>query len=231
MMQELPAGGAMVAIQATPDEVEPLIADPAARVGLAAVNGPASVVVAGPQDAVRAVADAFAARGRKTTRLRVSHAFHSPLMDPMLAEFGALEAQLTHAPLEIALVANETGRTVDAIAPGHWSRHVRQPVRFAESVRRLRDQGVTRFLEVGPGACSPPWSSTASTTWTPPTPPVAGRSPCRCCAPDATRRIRHGRRWPASSSRAWTSTGPPWSAGPARTWSCPPIRSSVGGTG
>ncbi|SCF28345.1 Acyl transferase domain-containing protein [Micromonospora echinospora] len=151
MMQELPAGGVMVAIQATPDEVEPLIADPAARVGLAAVNGPASVVVAGPQDAVQAVADAFAARGRKTTRLRVSHAFHSPLMDPMLAEFGALEAELTHRPLEIALVANETGQTVDAIAPGHWTRHVRRPVRFAESVRRLRDQGVTRFLEVGPG--------------------------------------------------------------------------------
>ncbi|MFI6822761.1 SDR family NAD(P)-dependent oxidoreductase [Micromonospora sp. NPDC050187] len=151
LMQALPTGGAMVAIQATPDEVEPLIADPAARVGLAAVNGPSSVVVAGPQDAVQAVADAFAARGRETTRLRVSHAFHSPLMDPMLAEFGALEAELTHRPLEIALVANETGRTVDAIAPGHWSRHVRRPVRFAQSVRRLREQGVTRFLEVGPG--------------------------------------------------------------------------------
>ncbi|SCL21468.1 Acyl transferase domain-containing protein [Micromonospora pallida] len=151
LMQALPTGGAMVAIQAAPHEVEPLIADPALRVGLAAVNGPTSVVLAGPEDAVQGVADTFAAQGRKTTRLRVSHAFHSPLMDPMLAEFGELEAELTHRPLDIALVANETGRTIDAITPGHWTRHVRRPVRFAESVRRLREQGVTRFLEVGPG--------------------------------------------------------------------------------
>ncbi|BCL12267.1 polyketide synthase dehydratase domain-containing protein [Micromonospora sagamiensis] len=72
-------------------------------------------------------------------------------MDPMLEEFGDLEAELTHRPLEITLVANETGQTVEAVAPGHWSRHVRQPVRFAQSVRRLREEGVTRFLEVGPG--------------------------------------------------------------------------------
>ncbi|MEU3454593.1 type I polyketide synthase [Micromonospora sp. NPDC006766] len=151
LMQALPAGGAMVAIQATPDEVEPLLADPAARVGLAAVNGPTSVVIAGPQDAVRRVTDVFAAQGRRTSRLRVSHAFHSPLMEPMLADLGKLEADLTHRPPQIPLVANETGRTVDLITAGHWSRHARQPVRFAQSVRRLRQQGVTRFLEVGPG--------------------------------------------------------------------------------
>ncbi|MER5336729.1 type I polyketide synthase [Micromonospora sp. NPDC002717] len=151
LMQALPAGGAMAAIQATPQEVEPLIADPAAQVGLAAVNGPTSVVVAGPQDAVRTVADAFAARGRRTTRLRVSHAFHSPLMEPMLADLAKLEADLTHRAPEIPLVSNETGLPVDMITPGHWSRHARQPVRFAQSVRRLREQGVSRFLEVGPG--------------------------------------------------------------------------------
>ncbi|MBQ1074917.1 SDR family NAD(P)-dependent oxidoreductase [Micromonospora sp. C31] len=151
MMQALPAGGAMAAIQATPQEVEPLIADPAAQVGLAAVNGPTSVVVAGPCDAVRGVADAFAARGRRTTRLRVSHAFHSPLMEPMLADFAKLEADLTQRAPEIPLVSNETGLPVDMIPPGHWSRHARQPVRFAQSVRRLREQGVSRFLEVGPG--------------------------------------------------------------------------------
>ncbi|MEU8265200.1 SDR family NAD(P)-dependent oxidoreductase [Micromonospora sp. NPDC048999] len=151
LMQALPAGGAMVAIHATPHEVEPLLADPAARVGLAAVNGPTSVVIAGPQDAVRRVADVFAAQGRRTSRLRVSHAFHSPLMEPMLADLGKLEADLTHRPPEIPLVSNETARTVDMITPGHWSRHARQPVRFAQSVRRLRQQGVTRFLEVGPG--------------------------------------------------------------------------------
>ncbi|MEH0970740.1 SDR family NAD(P)-dependent oxidoreductase [Micromonospora sp. CPCC 205546] len=151
LMQALPAGGAMAAIQATAQEVEPLIADPAAQVGLAAVNGPTSVVVAGPRDAVRTVADAFVARGRKATLLRVSHAFHSPLMEPMLADLAKLEADLTHRAPEIPLVSNETGLPVDLVAPGHWSRHARQPVRFAQSVRRLREQGVTRFLEVGPG--------------------------------------------------------------------------------
>ncbi|MEU4644277.1 SDR family NAD(P)-dependent oxidoreductase [Micromonospora sp. NPDC023814] len=151
LMQALPAGGAMAAIQATPQEVEPLIADPAAQVGLAAVNGPTSVVIAGPQGAVQTVADAFAARGRRTTRLRVSHAFHSPLMEPMLADLAKLEADLTHRAPEIPLVSNETGLPVDMITPGHWSRHARQPVRFAQGVRRLREQGVSRFLEVGPG--------------------------------------------------------------------------------
>ncbi|MEV0878953.1 SDR family NAD(P)-dependent oxidoreductase [Micromonospora echinofusca] len=151
LMQALPAGGAMAAIQATAQEVEPLIADPAAQVGLAAVNGPTSVVIAGPHDAVQTVADAFAARGRRTTRLRVSHAFHSPLMEPMLADLAKLEADLTHRAPEIPLVSNETGLPVDMVTPGHWSRHARQPVRFAQSVRRLREQGVSRFLEVGPG--------------------------------------------------------------------------------
>ncbi|MEU9507489.1 type I polyketide synthase, partial [Micromonospora sp. NPDC048170] len=151
LMQALPDGGAMAAIQATPQEVEPLIADPAAQVGLAAVNGPTSVVIAGPQDAVQSVADAFAARGRRTTRLRVSHAFHSPLMEPMLADLAKLEADLDYRAPEIPLVSNETGLPVDMITPGHWSRHARQPVRFAQSVRRLREQGVSRFLEVGPG--------------------------------------------------------------------------------
>ncbi|MFG1955294.1 SDR family NAD(P)-dependent oxidoreductase [Micromonospora sp. NPDC048830] len=141
----------MVAIQATPQEVEPLLAAPAARVGLAAVSGPTSVVVAGPHDAVQAAADVFAAQGRRTSRLRVSHAFHSPLMEPILADLAKLEADLTHRPPEIPLVANETGLPVDMITPGHWSRHARRPVRFAQSVRRLREQGVKRFLEVGPG--------------------------------------------------------------------------------
>ncbi|HEY0696842.1 MAG TPA: beta-ketoacyl synthase N-terminal-like domain-containing protein, partial [Micromonospora sp.] len=151
LMQALPAGGAMVAVEATEHEVEPLLTGPAARVGLAAVNGPTSVVVAGPEDAVGDLADTFAARGRRTTRLRVSHAFHSPLMEPVLADLGKLEADLTHRPTRIPLVANETGAPVDLIEPGHWSRHARRPVRFAQSVRWLRAQGVTRFLEVGPG--------------------------------------------------------------------------------
>ncbi|MEH1015557.1 hypothetical protein V6U90_20890 [Micromonospora sp. CPCC 206060] len=71
-------------------------------------------------------------------------------MEPVLADLSKVEADLTHRPPEIPLVCNETGRAVDMLEPGHWSRHARQPVRFAQSVRWLREQGVTRFLEVGP---------------------------------------------------------------------------------
>jgi acyl transferase domain-containing protein len=91
LMQALPSGGAMVAVQATEDEVRPLLTD---RVSIAAVNGPVSVVVAGDEDAALEIGGHFAGQGRRTSRLRVSHAFHSPLMDPMLEEFRARMAWL-----------------------------------------------------------------------------------------------------------------------------------------
>ncbi|MET7855611.1 acyltransferase domain-containing protein, partial [Streptomyces avermitilis] len=92
LMQALPAGGAMVAVQATEDEVLPHLTD---GVGIAAINGPRSVVVSGAEDAVLGIAEVFTQHGRKTSRLRVSHAFHSPLMDPMLEEFAEVVRGLT----------------------------------------------------------------------------------------------------------------------------------------
>lgn len=151
LMQALPAGGAMVAIQATPQEVTPLLEGRATQLSLAAINGPRSVVVAGAEQAVMRMAEGFAAQGRKTTRLRVSHAFHSPLMEPMLAEFSTLERSLAQHVPNISLVSNLTGLPITAIEPGYWTRHVREPVRFAQSVQWLHEQGVTRFLEIGPG--------------------------------------------------------------------------------
>ncbi|WP_037689908.1 acyltransferase domain-containing protein, partial [Streptomyces lavendulae] len=82
LMQALPGGGVMIAVQASEDEVLPLLTD---RVSIAAVNGPRSVVIAGDEDAAVAVVEAFA--GRKSKRLTVSHAFHSPHMDGMLDDF------------------------------------------------------------------------------------------------------------------------------------------------
>ncbi|ARQ72498.1 beta-ketoacyl synthase [Streptomyces marincola] len=138
LMQELPAGGAMVAIEATEDEVAPFLGD---LVGIAAVNTPTSLVVSGAEEAVTAVAERFA--DRRTSRLKVSHAFHSPLMDPMLDAFREVAESVTYREPVLRL-------TKDVGSADYWVRHVREAVRFADEVERLRGEGVTRFLEVGP---------------------------------------------------------------------------------
>ncbi|WP_249714108.1 type I polyketide synthase, partial [Rhizomonospora bruguierae] len=147
LMQALPAGGAMVAIQAREDEIH--------GVDIAAVNGPDSVVIAGPEAAVLAVAERFAAQGRRTRRLRVSHAFHSALMEPMLDEFRRVAGILRYQPPRIPIVSDLTGRPVPAeelCSPEYWVCHVRGTVRFADMVGWLAEQGVRTFLELGPDA-------------------------------------------------------------------------------
>ncbi|GLY37989.1 polyketide synthase [Amycolatopsis sp. NBRC 101858] len=137
LMQALPEGGAMVAVRATEAEVRPLLGE---GVDLAAVNGPASVVLSGDEDAVLALAARFA----DSKRLRVSHAFHSARMEPMLAEFRRVVAGLSFRPPEIRIAAG------DVTDPEYWVRQVREPVRFAEGMRTLLDLGVRSFAEIGP---------------------------------------------------------------------------------
>nr|WP_197022502.1 type I polyketide synthase [Saccharomonospora piscinae] len=151
LMQALPACGVMVAVQAAEAEVLPLLEHTDAA-GIAAVNGPEATVLSGAEDAVLAVADELAARGRKTKRLRVSHAFHSPLMEDMLEEFGTIAEGLTYHAPAIPLVSNLTGRAVtDEIRSArYWVRHVREAVRFKDSVEWLHGQGVGVFAELGP---------------------------------------------------------------------------------
>ncbi|WP_440901854.1 type I polyketide synthase, partial [Actinosynnema sp.] len=144
LMQALPPGGAMLAVEATEEEVLPLLND---RVGIASVNSLTSLVVSGAEDAVGQVAAAL--DGRRTKRLRVSHAFHSPLMEPMLAEFRTVLAGIAFSAPTIPVVSN-LAETADLTDPEHWALHVREAVRFHDGVTALTEQGVTRFLEIGP---------------------------------------------------------------------------------
>ncbi|MBQ6642139.1 MAG: acyltransferase domain-containing protein, partial [Saccharopolyspora sp.] len=150
LMQALPRGGAMISVQATEDELRPLLTE---QVSLAALNAPDSAVVAGEAEAARGVAERFAAQGRKTRELTVSHAFHSPLMEPMLADFHRVASEITfHAP-RIPLISNLTGAIAEPeqlCTPEYWVRHVREAVRFADGVRALHEAGVRRFVELGP---------------------------------------------------------------------------------
>ncbi|HWX46141.1 MAG TPA: SDR family NAD(P)-dependent oxidoreductase, partial [Solirubrobacteraceae bacterium] len=153
LMGELPAGGAMIAVAA--DEAEALrsLRGFEGRVALAAVNGPSAVVLSGDADAVLELAELWAARGRKTRRLRVSHAFHSPRMDGVLERFAQVAQGVSFAAPAIPVVSNLTGEVVSAgelCDPTYWVRHLREPVRFAEGVGRLRSEGVGCFLELGP---------------------------------------------------------------------------------
>ncbi|GAA3116991.1 hypothetical protein GCM10020254_74740 [Streptomyces goshikiensis] len=150
LMQALPTGGVMIAVQASEDEVLPLLTD---RVSIAAINGPQSVVVAGDEDAALAVAEAFEAQGRKTKRLTVSHAFHSPHMDAMLDAFRRVAQVLDYGTPTLPVVSLLTGTTATAAelaSPEHWVRHVREAVRFLDGVRTLRARGADSFLELGP---------------------------------------------------------------------------------
>ncbi|WP_330239525.1 type I polyketide synthase [Streptomyces sp. NBC_00525] len=156
LMRALPAGGAMVAVEASEDEVTPLLTP---ETGIAALNGPRSVIVSGGETEALALAEHFAGEGRRTKRLAVSHAFHSPLMEPMLDDFRAVAESVTYATARIPVVSTVTGELAgdDELAcADYWVRHVRASVRFGDAVRALAAKGVHTFLELGPDAALTP---------------------------------------------------------------------------
>ncbi|MFB8763892.1 type I polyketide synthase [Nocardiopsis alba] len=155
LMQSLPGGGAMVSVQASEARVLPFVAERAAAVDLAAINGPEATVISGEEEAVLEIAERLREEGVKTRRLRVSHAFHSPAIDPILADFRRAAEAVTYRPPSIPVVSDLTGRLAE---PGeletaeYWVRHARGTVRFLDGARTLEEAGATRFLEVGPDA-------------------------------------------------------------------------------
>ena len=132
----------MVAIEATEQEVSEAIAGKEAELSIAAINGPSAVVISGKEEAAEQIASHFQGKGKKTKRLAVSHAFHSPLMEPMLAEFQELAQSLTYQEPQIPILSNTSGEllsTEQAQDPAYWVAHVREPVRFAAAIESLAE--------------------------------------------------------------------------------------------
>ena len=153
LMQALPAGGRMAAVFADEARVVRAIAPYRKTVSLACVNGPENMVISGVGSDVEAVLKRFEAEGIGFTPLTVSHAFHSPLMEPMLDEFERVAAEVTYASPRIGLVSNVSGTLArgEEMANGaYWRRHIRQPVRFSASMEWLYGQGYRMFMEIGP---------------------------------------------------------------------------------
>nr|WP_307822098.1 SDR family NAD(P)-dependent oxidoreductase [Streptomyces coffeae] len=156
LMQALPEGGAMVAIEAGEAEVTEILGGlpDGSRVGIAAVNGPRAVVVSGDEHAVEQVMVVARERDCRVSRLRVSNAFHSALMEPMLAEFAEVAATVGYRQPSITAVSTVSGRRLgegEWTTPEYWVRQVREPVRFHDALKTATvEQGVSRLLEVGP---------------------------------------------------------------------------------
>jgi 8-amino-7-oxononanoate synthase len=151
LMQELPSEGGMLAVFASQDQVDQIIAVYSQEISTAAVNSPQNIVISGRSAALTLIKADLAAAGIKSTPLQVSHAFHSPLMQPMLSAFKEVAAQITYSLPQLPLVSNITGQLADhtIATPGYWVNHVVQPVKFADSFKFLCQQETDIFIEIG----------------------------------------------------------------------------------
>lgn len=174
LMQSLPAGGGMAALMTGRPAVDRIVGRYPGRLAVAAINGPENTVISGRLDALQEALGEFERQCVRTQRLAVSHAFHSPLLDPMLDDFAQAAAEFSYAPPRLGMVSNLTGGLLDgaeALDARYWRRHAREPVEFAAGMRTLYDAGCRIFLEMGPSpiltgmgkACTP----SAGTAWIP----------------------------------------------------------------
>ncbi len=152
LMGALPAGGQMAAVFADEETVKNAIAPFAREVSIGAINGPDNIVISGVGEAVQQIIANLKAQNIKSRPLNVSHAFHSPLMEPMLKEFERVASTVTFNPPKIKLISNVTGQAAgkEVMTPAYWRRHVREGVRFADGMMTLHEQGYSIFVEIGP---------------------------------------------------------------------------------
>ena len=151
LMGTLPEGGKMLAVSASVEQVQKWILGREAEVAIATVNGPRAVVVSGTAEGIAAIDEIAQAAGRQTKELEVSHAFHSPLMDPILDELTQVAKSMRTRPARIPIVSNTTGDFYkDEIKPEYWSQHVRQAVLFHQGVEKIIDSGCSLLIEIGP---------------------------------------------------------------------------------
>lgn len=202
LMQELPRNGEMVSITASEAVVAQALTPYADRVSIAAVNGPADTVIAGEREAVEALSSAFLSQGLKVRRLTVSHAFHSPLMEPMLDAFEKAAGHLTFRAPRIHLASNVTGQVLEegtVLDAGYFRRHVREAVRFHDGLKALRALGEPSSSRSARIRRSWAWRSRALGT--------TRASGCHRCARVNPSRRRFSPAWPRSTPRAWMLIG------------------------
>ncbi|XXY16953.1 SDR family NAD(P)-dependent oxidoreductase [Sorangium sp. So ce216] len=152
LVETLRTKGAMATLFAAPELVDERIARSAGVVAIAAYNGPQSTVVSGEAAAVQQLVERAAADGIETRRMAIPHAFHSPLVDPILPEFRRAAAAVQFGRPRLTIVSNVTGQVADAsiATADYWVRHLREPVAFAKGARTLRELGCRLFVELGP---------------------------------------------------------------------------------
>ncbi|MGP1371182.1 MAG: beta-ketoacyl synthase N-terminal-like domain-containing protein [Almyronema sp.] len=153
LMQSLPANGMMAAVFASRELLLPLLADYPEQVAIAAVNGPENTVISGAREVVQTLLEKLEQQGIRACPLRVSHAFHSPLMAPIVPLFEQAAQQITPLKHTLPIVANLTGQLLKEDEPldaNYWCQHLLQPVQFSTGLETLQALGVDILLEIGP---------------------------------------------------------------------------------
>jgi acyl transferase domain-containing protein len=150
LMQAMPPNGSMVAVQLTEADLAPIIQPYLDKVAVASFNAPQSLVLSGLTESIGQIIGQLEGQGIKCSRLAVSHAFHSPLMEPMLAEFGQIARSITYQAPSIKLISNITGTLISDFNADYWVQHVRQPVRFAQGMATVAGLAAEAFVEIGP---------------------------------------------------------------------------------